>query len=509
MRVKSIRLQNYRSFVDSGEVDLGPINVLVGPNNTGKSSILRALYLMQHGGGDFFPDVRVGDDNAHVGIWFEDVRGVKRWGDHQDAGDAFLEVRLKTPDRRTGERAIGLNSAGRASITGEQVLFQSEEPKHFIVPFLSRRKVSHYDETVKESTTKQVQPTMANLAAKLSRFNMTTLPAYPAYAKACMDILGMHVGSTPSQNGHRPGIYVTNDDTVHVDQMGEGVASIVDLLASLALYEGKLFLVEEPENDVHPAALKALLALIVESSKKNQFVISTHSNIVVRYLCSQLDSRLYQLKSVHHPLPTTASIELVAETTEARIGVLRELGYELSDFDLWEGWLILEESTAEKIIRGFLIPWFAQKLTLVRTISADGASKVEPTFEDFRRLFLYGHLESVYRGRAWVRCDGDKAGRDVIEKLKGKFKDVDPTHLGTFGEEQFENYYPKEFAEEVLQVLAISDRQMRREAKRQLFLKVEAWLRQDEDRAKAALKESAAEVIADLRSMEVALTNAR
>jgi len=208
-------------------------------------------------------------------------------------------------------------------------------------------------------------------------------------------------------------------------------------------------------------------------------------------------------------LPSTASIELVEETTEARIAVLRELGYELSDFDMWEGWLILEESTAEKIIRGFLIPMFAQRLTLIRTVAANGASKVKPLFEEFRRLFLYAHLEPVYRGRAWVRCDGDKDGREVVAKLREAYKDVGASHFGTFGHEQFERYYPKVFMSEVEHVLAIANDQDRRRAKRDLFLKVEAWLREDEYRARAALGESAAEVISDLRSMEAAVTVGR
>ena len=41
--------------------------------------------------------------------------------------------------------------------------------------------------------------------------------------------------------------------------MGEGVANIVGLLVDLCLAENKLFLIEEPENDIHPKALKGLL----------------------------------------------------------------------------------------------------------------------------------------------------------------------------------------------------------------------------------------------------------
>lgn len=40
---KSFRVKNFRSIVDSGEINLSQLNVLVGPNNSGKSSILYAI----------------------------------------------------------------------------------------------------------------------------------------------------------------------------------------------------------------------------------------------------------------------------------------------------------------------------------------------------------------------------------------------------------------------------------------------------------------------------------
>jgi hypothetical protein len=44
MRIRKLRITNYKSILDSGEVDLNPaITVLVGRNESGKTSILRAL----------------------------------------------------------------------------------------------------------------------------------------------------------------------------------------------------------------------------------------------------------------------------------------------------------------------------------------------------------------------------------------------------------------------------------------------------------------------------------
>ncbi len=39
--MKSFRLINVKSFEDTGEIELKPITVFVGPNSSGKSSLLR------------------------------------------------------------------------------------------------------------------------------------------------------------------------------------------------------------------------------------------------------------------------------------------------------------------------------------------------------------------------------------------------------------------------------------------------------------------------------------
>jgi predicted ATPase len=196
-------------------------------------------------------------------------------------------------------------------------------------------------EDVREQYAMTMSLDMAYLAAKLSRVSNPQFPTYEQYARSCKEILGFVVTSTPSQNGQRAGIYLPSQETIPIDQMGDGVPNIVQLLVNLATSKGKIFLMEEPENDLHPHALKALLDLILESAKHNQFVISTHSNIVVSHLCSEPGSRLHRVSSTRGELPTTASINVVGPTPVERLETLTELGYAFSDLGLWDGWLIL------------------------------------------------------------------------------------------------------------------------------------------------------------------------
>lgn len=508
MRVTSLRLVNFRSFEDSETIKLGHLNVLIGANNSGKSSVIRALHQMQEGIGDTFADVRSGSQSATVQISLDDISDVPRWSvgiNERLSGDLFVDI--ATTDRRSGTSSLRFKPAASSRDTAQGDLkFPGTDPRHFVVPYLSKRKSVNYSEDVREKAAMAISSDLSNLAAKLSRISNPQFPKYEQYARSCKEILGFVITAIPSTNGLLPGTFLPNGDGLPIAQMGEGVANVVQMLVNLVTSKKKLFLVEEPENDLHPRALKALLNLMIESAKDNQFVVSTHSNIVVQHLCSAPQSRLYRISVEEGEQPAKAKIEHVPEDSQARLNALSELGYALSDFDLWDGWLILEESSAERIIRSYLIPWFAPGLNRLRTMSANGVDKVESSFADFNRLVLFTHLQPLYLNKAWVRVDGDERGKTIVDNLRKNYSGWTPGNFSVFDQPQFERYYPTNFSDKVDEVLVIQEKAKKRAAKKQLLDEVIAWVEEDHRRAKEALRVSAQSVISDLQSIEQKLS---
>src|SRR5258708_1987886 len=47
MTLKTLRLRNFKSFADTGEVPLSPLTLIFGRNNTGKSSLIQSLFLLR------------------------------------------------------------------------------------------------------------------------------------------------------------------------------------------------------------------------------------------------------------------------------------------------------------------------------------------------------------------------------------------------------------------------------------------------------------------------------
>lgn len=102
--------------------------------------------------------------------------------------------------------------------------------------------------------------------------------------------------------------------------------------------------------------------------------------------------------------------------------------------------------------------------------------------------------------------DGDSTGVEVVERLRRSFSPIwDESRFVTFAEPQFECYYPSEFAGQVSIALGTEGQQKRRQMKKELLTELVEWIRVDDERARAASRDSAADVIDRLIGIEAAL----
>jgi len=504
MWIESLTLKNIRSFADA-QLNLSRgINILVGPNSSGKSTIILPLLSLQDGLPDLAgSDIRLGATESHANIQFDQV-------DQRYFTGKYKSVSLVSEDRTFHLRPTEKSNEQDVSRPRLEKI-SNREPGNLIYPFLSKRKVTRLEEDITYNSVRNVMANFENLNAKIDRLSNPVLPAHELYMRACQEILGLPITTTSTTNGKCAAYAATNMEHIPLLSMGEGIMSILGLVVSLAIAENKLFLIEEPENDIHPRALKALLELVLEKSSQNQFIITTHSNIVLKRLGSAEASKVFRGDfALVDRLPTSTVAEVQSDP-EGRRAVLQDLGYELYDIDLWEAWLILEESSAETVIREFLIPWFAPLLqTRLRTYSAHSLSEVTPKFRDFNDLFVFLHLEPAYKNQVWVLGDGGTEERKIIDDLVALYepKGWKSDHFVQLKEHDFENYYPDRFADERGKALDTKDKQRRRELKKQLLLHVQDWAKTDPKAAKGEFADSASEVVEFLKTVEVQLDSA-
>lgn len=483
MKITRVQLENIRCF-ENEEVHLSPgINVIVGPNNNGKSTILNSISLLQKSSGFGKQYTRINSSMGTVRIWI-------------DRNHLSGHLEIEHYYAQTSESHIQGIRNGMALLFWDG--FPNSEPDNFIIPYQSKRKVGGYSENISYEVVNRVGGSLENLYAKIDRIsNPEFKPAYDEYIRACDEIIGFRVSTTHSLHGKKAAFIIRNEENIPIDMMGEGISNLLGLIVDLCRVENKLFVIEEPENDIHPRALKKLLDLIVEKSSKNQFIITTHSNIVLKDLGACQDSKLLSVEmSLVDRIPT--SKVHVVDTPEKRRAVLEDLGYEPFDYDMWNYWIFFEESSAERICRDFLIPWYVESLqNKVRTFSAHSVSEVAVKFEDFNKLFVFLHLEPTYKNRVWIVVDNGENEKSIINNLKIKYCDSgwSAKQFQQFSKHNFEEYYPSRFSSEVEQALAEPDKRKRSEIKKLLLEKVIKFCEEDEYAAKQEFQFSAKEVI--------------
>lgn len=508
MWIKQLQLKNVRGFEDPDPFEFSRgINLFVGSNNTGKSSILGAAFTLQDPGAIRANFVHTGAKHGEILYRFGGIDEGYVFDPKMDlfsrCAAQHLGLRVRCGVGGTPQEPELVESSGNV-VTNTKWLKQSE-PSNLFYPFLSRRKVQPYAQDVRLQSSTSVMGDLRHLVAKIDRIANPYHPANDAFETACQAVLGFSVTSFPSPNGKQAGLIVSSNDVIPLESMGEGVASVAGLLVSLCDSKDKIFIIEELENDIHPKALKELLRLVANQATQNQFLISTHSNIVTKYLGAVEDSRLFSIDVKFENRVPKSTFRAIGPLPEQRREILEDLGYELIDFDVWKGWLILEESSAERIVREYLIPWFAPSLTgALRTVAVGGISKVVPTFDDFNRLFLFVHLEEMYRNRAWVAVDGDDIGKQIIDSLRETYCRGEwlEDRFRVLSQSSFEHYYPPRFNEDVSRVLELVDREDKRQAKKQLLTEVLDWIEHDTDTAKEEFQSSASEWITLLVEIE-------
>lgn len=542
MYIKKLNLKNIRSFSNLDITFSNSINLLVGHNNSGKSTIIKALNKLQNNHSLSVEDVRKGTEWGKIYIDLENIsederktfvigekNATRSFPNTNKVKIAFELYNDLVPEKRKQDAVLFdghchfnidklgvINAQNKNGAVEEPITFHSlpniETQNNFIYPLFAKRKYGHYgNNQLGERETFAVSEDLRNLTSKIQRISNPSLPKFKRFEKLVRDILGFAIGIIPhGETSTNIGVYIDDNTVIPIDHMGEGVVNVLGLIVTLLTEDNKLYLIEEPENDIHPAALKKLLQLIIDKSKKNQFVISTHSNIVVKYLGIE-GSKLFHLKwkpgeeNKETQVPTTEVAELENEP-ESRIQLLEELGYDLFDFDLFSSYLILEESSAETLIKDFLIPLFYPSLQgKLKTIAAAGADDLSPRFHDFLRLFVYIHQNPIYKSRVWVIADGDDAGKKNIDFIKSKFPSWSPEHFINLKKNNIEEYYPEQFKERFASIIGEHDKQKKRELKRALTLEFISFVQKDTENAKELLKESCKELLEILSDIEKTL----
>ena len=84
--------------------------------------------------------------------------------------------------------------------------------------------------------------------------------------------------------GYGFSVKISNERSLY--QVGYGITQLLPIILQIALLDNSLFIIEEPESNLHPALQSKLADFFVDASKEFniQFIIETHSEYLIRKL---------------------------------------------------------------------------------------------------------------------------------------------------------------------------------------------------------------------------------
>ena len=333
--IKHIKASNILSFGPDGlDLELKPLNVLIGANGSGKSNFLELIDLMRS---------TVSDTNAI----FTRGGGVNEWiwkGASDNA--ASLALTISEEDGAEIRHSLKFTSnEHRFMILGEKIdspisetdyyeyaegkyTINGEEPyskkilqsnKSVLVQYLPHSEIypqfEYLENTYKnigiyrnwtfgqnaairkpqpaDLRTDKLESDFTNLGLVLSRIRREPKVKKNLIYQLQHFYQGVTDYDIAIEGGYVQILFFEGDYTIPASRLSDGTLRYLCLLAILLDPKPPVMIcLEEPELGLHPDILPQLTDLLIEASERTQLVITTHSDVIVDALTDHPDSIL-------------------------------------------------------------------------------------------------------------------------------------------------------------------------------------------------------------------------
>ncbi|WP_336289725.1 ATP-dependent nuclease [Aeromonas dhakensis] len=302
--ISSIKIERFKN-IDELEVPLGGLTVLIGSNNSGKSTIQQAIqFTVSVAQTTKYQKARwLTDEKCPTSISSEDLIYTPLRDVEALAPNGRLRVELDHAikvtfnDETTNANVTirkGKNKNISTAITGKTLgekLQDIENPFSIIVPGLAG--IPAYEEYKPPSIVRKAaargdaNSVFRNILLLLSQ-NAESWRAFIAKFNALFPDYSITVSFDKEYDEQIHAKVEKNEITLPIDACGTGILQSIQILAYYYLYKPKLLILDEPDSHLHPNNQRILAKLLRTLNDETgcQIIISTHS----RHLLEELTS---------------------------------------------------------------------------------------------------------------------------------------------------------------------------------------------------------------------------
>lgn len=338
--LNSIKIQNYRNLKSLSIEKLGRVNLVIGRNNTGKTSLLEAVYLFKHshevesiakivasrGENKILESVPSSSENTIKTI--ENLFWNRRRDQSQQivirSADDYLDIAIKhipTPKeishlKYLDKYVIEVNRNGyrnpqhiviegpvedlrlSSSLDHGYIVFNNI---HFVKSTISNTNIddsnklaTYLDDISLGNNYKDVITALKIIDSKIERIAyLTDIPT----------------------NSRFPVVRLENGERVHLLSMGDGINRILAIILTMVCCENGYLLIDEFENGLHYSVQEKLWEIIFHLAQKLniQVFATTHSNdtihefenVINKNETIPLDGLLIKLENINDTIEAT------------------------------------------------------------------------------------------------------------------------------------------------------------------------------------------------------------
>ncbi len=294
MSIKRLKIKGLRGFLEETNIDFAipdgktygsGLTVLVGPNNSGKSTVIEAINILSSNSNVIPLSSRnsklVGKIEIEATDTLENKYSVKSLED----GGAFIERRYN-----------GILKEENSGIFNELKVFVLSNKRNIVSSFSN----NYYQD--RDNYRGNVSDDYRDENNHNNNFGGRLL-TISKNRKAFDDVLKKVLSPLPEWK-----IEATDNSNVYLDfsfngvhhsskGAGDGFINIFNIVDSLYdSEENNIILIDEPEVSLHPDLLRKLLSLLAEYSKDKQIILSTHSPYLVDWKLFSESAKILRLK---------------------------------------------------------------------------------------------------------------------------------------------------------------------------------------------------------------------
>ena len=461
MRIKKISITNFYSLYDES-IELEPLVVFIGTNNSGKTTIMRAIRLI-------FENMTKFEKENIVRIYIpEEINTLWFFKNYKEPAVISAVVKLSELERSSLEKITALQNIVNVDIKTELVkignyeaefkikeltlqgyFLESSRKADEILKVLGRGARENYTKVKVVDKGDIVDKRLYELIISALKDKVHYINLYEGVQRPS-DWLSIIAHTVLPQYLVRSLSNVVRDPTKSLklikysqeitrsvyteslekpyklkyfrfDSFGGGDQT-VDALIAYILDKGEdhVFLIEEPETHLHPSYVKKLGRVLenIVNNEKVQIIISTHSPVLIKYL-SIIDRTLYLVKK--RKVKTIA--EMPSTTVKRLKDVLRVPSWFIRRDLFFSEVILLVEGRSDEILFERFIDILREQLDILPYIHIGYIHYAERNLEEI--LDGISEISKFIDVPKFLIADGDEKGKEYVKKAleKGYKKD--------------------------------------------------------------------------------------